>query len=338
MREPGVQTIRVLSPTHVRVIRNGHQERVAGVRFESDQQVRELVRRVAAAAGRLFDAARPRVDVTLDDGSRLHAVMPPLSRQYTQVTIRRFTLFDQRLDSLVQQRALPRSVARLLVAAVKARINILIAGDGGAGKTTLQRMLLLEVDDPEEWLIVLESTFELGLDLLMSNCQVWQARTANGENVGEITLRQLLEEDALRCEPTRVCVGECRAGESATLLEALNAGHRGTVTTIHAPSAEDALERLLTAAELADRAPSEHVLRRMIASNIDMIVYVEKRGQRRIVSQVVEVDHRLGVDDQFGTRSLWLDDGQQLVRTGHPSRLVERIRAAGVPYVEDEAA
>ncbi len=339
MRDDGVQTIRVVSPTHVRVIRNGRQERVAGVRFEGgDRAVRELARRVAAQAGRQFDSAHPRCDVMLEDGSRLHAVMPPVTRRYTQLTIRRFTLFDQRIASLISDGTLPAAAANLLVAAVKARANILIAGDGGTGKTTLQRMLLLEIDDPDEWLITLESTFELGLDLLHDQCQAFQSRNANSEQAGEITLRELLEDDALRCEATRICIGECRKGESATLLEALNAGHRGTVTTIHAASAADALERLLTTAELAEGAPSEHVLRRLIASNIDLVVFLQKRGHQRSMTQVVEVDHRLGVDDQFGVRPLWLHDGEQLRRTEHTSQLVAGIREAGFPIVDEVAA
>lgn len=338
MRQDGVQTIRVVSPTHVRVVRNGHQERVVGVRFDSEQQVRDIVKRVAAAAGRTYDESHPRVDVSLEDGSRLHAVGPPVTRQFTQITIRRFTLFNDRLPSLVRAGTLPQALADLLVAGVRSRLNIVLAGDSGIGKTTLQRMLLLTIDDPDEWLITMESTFELGLDLLTGSCQSWQERLPNTEKAGGITLPQLLEEDALRCEGSRVIVGECRKGEAFTLLLALNAGHRGTVTTIHARSAEDALDRLLTAAQLADRTPSERVLRRMIASNIDLVVFMEKRDGRRLVTEVLEVDHRLGENDTFGTRRLWQWQGGQLVRTDEPAHVIEDIRRAGVAYTEEPAA
>src|SRR6266511_6092454 len=146
MRTEGVQTIRILGPHHLYVVENGHQYRLAGIRFRNDQAVRELVKRFASQAGRLFDDAHPRADFALPDGSRLHAAMPPITPQYTEVTIRRFTLLDRRIESLVHETLTAGSCA-FLKTLVRIRANILICGDGGTGKTTMQRMLLLEVDD-----------------------------------------------------------------------------------------------------------------------------------------------------------------------------------------------
>jgi pilus assembly protein CpaF len=337
MRTDGIQTIRIMGPHRLYVIENGRQHRLAGVRFRDDQAVRDFVKRFASLAGRLFDDAHPRADFRLPDGSRLHALMPPITPQYTEVTIRRFTMMDQRIESLVPQ-TMSAGCARFLQTCVKARANILICGDGGTGKTTLQRMLLLGIDDPEEWLIVLESTFELGLERLIGTCQSWQAKLKGTDGSGSITLSDLLEDDALRCEATRLVVGECRKDEAYTVLHALETGHRGAVTTIHSTSAADGLERLLTAAQHSPMAPAEHVLRTMIARNINVVVYLRKLHGARLLSQVVEVDPKPN-GDGFSVRPLWLRKGSgPLVRQPYPPRLLELFEDEEIPYSwQDEA-
>jgi pilus assembly protein CpaF len=346
MRTESVQTIRIVGPHRLYVVDNGRQHRMAGIRFSSDRAVRDLVKRFATLAGRLFDDAHPRVDLSLPDGSRLHAVMPPISRQYTEVTIRRFTLFERRIESLVPD-TMTASVARFLTACVNARANVLISGDGGTGKTTLQRMLLLGIDDPDEWLIVFETTRELGLDRLIGQCQSWQARDRGTDGAGGISLSQLLEEDGLRCEASRLIVGECRKEEAYTVLHALETGHQGTVTTLHARSAVDALERLLTAAQHSPMAPSEAVLRAMIRRNIDVVVHLKKLHGRRLVSEVVEIERTPGTDGGFGIRPLWTRKGAgPLVRQPYPPRLLETFEELALDYRwgdagpsdEDEAA
>jgi len=332
MRTDGIQTIRIAGPHKLYVIENGRQHRLAGVRFPNDQAVRDLVKRFASLAGRLFDEAHPRLDICLPDGSRLHAVMPPITRQYTEVTIRRFTLVDRRIESLVPHTLTPGS-ANFLQGCVRVRANVLLCGDGGTGKTTMQRMLLLGIDDPDEWVIVLESTWELGLDQLIGNCQSWQEKLPNSEGTGAITLGDLLESDGLRCEATRLIVGECRKDEAYTLLHALNTGHRGTVTTIHSTSAADALERLLTAAQHAPSAPSEAVLRRMIARNIDIVVHLRKLGGARLVTEVVEVDPHVKSGGAFAVRPLWVRSGSgPLVRQPYVPRLLERFSEADIAF------
>jgi pilus assembly protein CpaF len=333
MRTPGVQTIRIMGPHRLYVVENGHQHRVAGMRFRSDQAVRDLVKRFASLAGRLFDEAHPRVDLCLPDGSRLHAVMPPIAPQYTEVTIRRFTLLDRRIEWLVPE-TLTIGCCRFLEAVVRARANVLICGDGGTGKTTMQRMLLVGIDDPDEWLICLESTWELQLHRLLGQVQSWQARDKGTEGSGAVTLSELLEDDALRCEATRIVVGECRKGESYTLLSALETGHRGVVTTIHATSAADALERLLTAARHSPLAPSESVVRDMIRRNINVVVYLRKLHGTRLVAEVVEVDPTRRLEGGgFATRPLWLRKGSgPLVRQPYPPDLLEAFEDQEISY------
>jgi pilus assembly protein CpaF len=344
MRSEGVQTIRILGPHHLYVVENGHQYRLAGIRFPSDQAVRELVKRFASQAGRLFDEAHPRADFALPDGSRLHAAMPPITPQYTEVTIRRFTLLDRRIESLVPE-SLTAGCCAFLQALVRIRANILICGDGGVGKTTLQRMLLLQVDDPDEWIICLETTRELQLHRLLGRVQSWQSRDDGTDGSGAITLSQLLEDDALRCEATRIVVGECRADESMTLLHALETGHRGTVTSIHARSAAEALDRLLTAAQHSPRAPGEGVLRDMIRRNIDVVVFLRKLNGVRLVSEVVEVDATRRLDGGgFATRPLWLRRGNgPLLRQSYPPNLLEAFAGQEIgfhwqDYADEEAA
>lgn len=337
MRDPAVQTIFVNTPTHVRVVRDGRTERVAGVRFEGDQQVRDLVKRLATLAGRRFDESSPRADLALPDGSRLHALMPPITPEYTEVTIRKFTLFDRRLPDLVAVDTLPPDLATFLAAAVRAKANLVIAGDGGAGKTTLLRVLALEIDDPDERVIVVESTRELALHRLLPHCLSWQARPANSEGLGAISQGELVEDDALRCEPSRIIVGEARGAEAYTLLEAMNTGHRGSMSTIHATSARDALRRLKVAAMKAAERPSPELLTELIAANVDLVLYLEKRLGRRWVTQVVEVDPRVegGV---IACRDLWVERNGRLARTGLRPQLLDRIEAAAIPYAWEVVA
>jgi pilus assembly protein CpaF len=339
MRSDSVQTIRILGPHHLYVVDNGHQHRLAGVRFRNDQAVRELVKRFASQAGRLFDDAHPRVDFALPDGSRLHAAMPPITPQYTEVTIRRFTLLDRRIESLVPE-TLTAGCCAFLQSAVRARANILLCGDGGTGKTTMQRMLLLGVDDPDEWMICLETTRELQLHRLLGRVQSWQSRDDGTDGSGAITLGQLLEDDALRCEATRIVVGECRGAETYTLLSACETGHRGTVTSIHARSAADALERLLTAARHSPLAPGEDVLRDMIRRNIDLVIYVRKLHGVRLVAEVVEVDPTRRLDGGgFATRPLWLRKGNgPLRRQPYPPKLLEEFEDQDIGFRWQEHA
>jgi pilus assembly protein CpaF len=331
MRNPSVSTIIVNAPTRIFTVSDGIMRRERFVRFESDEPVRELVKRHAAAVGRRFDEGSPRVDLGLPDGSRLHALMPPLTTQYTQLTIRKFTLFDKRLSAAVELGSMPAGLSHFISAAVRAHLNIIFSGNSGVGKTTLMRMALLEIEDPAERVIAIESTRELGLEKLLPHAVDWQGRPKNTEGVGEISQASLMD-DALRCEPSRIVIGESLGDEAYLLLEAMSAGHAGCVSSIHARSAREALTRLMIAAMKAPHHPPERLVQWMIAANIDLVIHLEKRGEARLVTEVIEVDRHLE-GDQIPVSPLWhLEDGHLVRVAGARPRVLDDIHKAGIAY------
>jgi pilus assembly protein CpaF len=320
------------------VLADGRMERLVGVRFRDDRHVRELVKRFATLAGRDFDTAHPWVHLRLPDGSRLHAVMPPITAEYTAVTIRRFTLFRSRLPYFVELGTLSAACARLLSAAVRARANIVLAGDTGTGKTSLLRALALEIDDPEDRLITIEDPPELGLGKLLDGCLEFEARPPNSEGKGAISMNQLVEINALKMEPRRIVIGETVGSEAYTFLKALDTGHRGSFTSIHARSARDALDRLLGNALEAPHRPSESLLRRRIASNIDLVVFLEKRPEGRRVTEVVEVEPFFE-NETLSTPTLFEDRDGKLVQTAaRRPRVLDLIERAGLAYTWEGVA
>jgi pilus assembly protein CpaF len=336
MRDRDVESIFINAPTRVYAVRRGHIERMPYVRFDDDAQVRELVKRVAGAAGRRFDESAPRVDLGLADGSRLHAVMPPVTAQYTEVTIRRFTFRDRRLDDLVRDCALTADFARFLAAVVKARVNLMFSGDGGTGKTTMLRAAALEIDHPDERVVVIEHTRELGLEQLLPHALGWQERLANSEGLGTITQGDLLYEDALRFEPSRILIGEVRGPEAWVLLKAMNTGHRGSMSTIHASSARDAVDRLMVAAMEAPARPSEDLLTKLIAANLQLVIHLEKRDGQRMVTQVFELTGREATG--IVGHELWTRRDGRLVRTGLRPRCLDRVESAEISYAWEVTA
>ena len=335
MRNPTVSTIIVNAPTKIFTVSNGIMRRERFVRFESDEPVRELVKRHAAAAAWHFDEGSPTVDLSLPDGSRLHALMPPLTTRYTQLTVRKFTLFHQRLSAAVERGSMPADLARFISAAVRAHLNIIFSGNSGVGKTTLMRMALLEIDDPSERIIAIEATRELGLEKLLPHAVDWQSRPKNTEGLGEISQAALMD-DALRCEPSRIVIGESLGDEAYLLLEAMSAGHAGCVSSIHARSAREALTRLMIAAMKAPHHPPERLVQWMMAANIDLVIHLEKRGEARLVTEVIEVDSHIE-GDHIPVRPLWqLEDGELARVAGARPRVLDEIHRAGIAYSWDE--
>jgi pilus assembly protein CpaF len=230
---------------------------------------------------------------------------------------------------------MPASLARFISAAVRAHLNIIFSGNSGVGKTTLMRMALLEIDDPSERVIAIEATRELGLEKLLPHAVDWQSRPKNTEGLGEITQASLMD-DALRCEPSRIVIGESLGDEAYLLLEAMSAGHSGCVSSIHSRSAREALTRLMIAAMKAPHHPPERLVQWMIAANIDLVIHLEKRGEARIVTEVIEVDNHLE-GDHIPMRPLWqVKDGQLARVAGARPRVLDDIRMAGVAYAWDE--
>ena len=331
MADPRVEEIIVNGPLRVFTIRDGRKEQVHGVYFENDEELRQLIKRVVSTAGRRLDEAAPMVDVRLQDGSRLNAVITPASTRWTSVTIRKFVLRAQSLDQLVQLGALSSAAAEFLDAAVQAGVNILVSGPTGSGKTTLLNALGASIAGLEERVITVEEVPELALDRRLPDCVALQVRNKNVEGVGEISIRDLVR-NALRMRPTRIIVGEVRGAEALDMLLAMNTGHEGSLTTIHGNSPRDALDRLATLAMMAGERLASEELVRMVSRTIELVVQLQviaRTGQRRVAS-IFEVT---GVDGGVisGHEVFGLEQGR-LVWKGRPPRCMEKMTAHGVDF------
>jgi pilus assembly protein CpaF len=230
------------------------------------------------------------VDARLPDGSRLNAVIPPLSMRWTHVTIRKFLLRARTLDDLVGLESLTAEVAGFLEAAVQAGLNVLISGGTGSGKTTCLNALGASIAGAQERVVTIEETAELQLESMLPDCVALQARLPNVEGAGAVSIRSLVK-NALRMRPTRIVVGEVRGGEALDMLSAMNSGHEGSMCTIHANGPRQALSKLRTYAMMAEEALPARALTEMIAEAIDLVVHLrlETASGRRVVASVYEV-------------------------------------------------
>lgn len=271
------------------VLVNGHQEvwvdrgeglERSGVAFVSDDQLVATVERAIAPLGLRIDRSAPMVDARLGDGSRLHAVLPPASVEYPLVAIRRFTQRVRRLEDLVVAGTLDEDQARSLVEAVRGRENIVVSGGTGAGKTTLLNLLGGAIPANER-VVTIEDAAELALP---GHVVRLEARPPNAEGKGQITIRALLR-SALRLRPDRIIVGEVRGAEALDLISALNTGHRGSLTTVHANSPDEALLRLETLALTAGDT-SERAVSRQLHSAVDVIVQIARMGSDRRITEI----------------------------------------------------
>lgn len=283
LADPTVSDVLVNGPDEVWVERRGRLERYP-VSFASPDAVVAAVERVIAPLGLRLDRASPAVDARLADGSRLHAVVPPASVDGPVVAIRRFVPSVRSLDDLVAGDAIDGEGAAALVAAVERRRNVVVSGGTGTGKTTLLN-LLAGVIPAGERVVTVEDAAELQLP---GHVVRLEARPPNAEGAGEITVRTLVRH-ALRLRPDRIVVGEVRGPEALDLIQAMSTGHDGSMGTVHANGAEEAMWRLESLAlSGGDRVP-ETAVRRLLRSAVGMIVHLERRGGRRLVSCIAEV-------------------------------------------------
>lgn len=283
LADPGVTDVLVNGPREVWVERDGRLRRVDLVLGEEDD-VRRLAVRLAAAVGRRLDDAAPFVDVRLADGSRLHAVLPPVSPAGTLLSIRVLRHRTLGLDDLVRSGSLEPQLAVLLRCLVTARLSMVITGGTGTGKTTLLGALL-DLVAPDERLVVAEDAAELRTH--HPHVVRLESRTVNVEGAGEVTLRNLVRQ-ALRMRPDRLIVGEARGPEVVDLLTALNVGSEGGMTTLHANSAADLPARLAALAALAGMAPE--ALEPLAAAGLHAVVHLRRRQGLREVTEVAAVD------------------------------------------------
>lgn len=283
LREPDVTDVLVNGPDEVWVERAGGLERTQVV-FADDEAIVAAVERVVAPLGLRIDRASPALDARLPDGSRLHAVIPPAAVDGPVLAIRRFTPAVADLDALVSLGGVAVDGADLLRSSVSERMNLVVAGGTGAGKTTLLNVLSREIP-ADERTVTVEDAAELRLD---GHVVRLEARPANAEGIGEIPLRALLRH-ALRLRPDRIVVGEVRGPEALDMIQAMNTGHDGSMSTIHANGPAEALWRLESLAAMADTAVAVETIRNQIHSAIDRVVFVRRRRTQRVVASIVDV-------------------------------------------------
>jgi pilus assembly protein CpaF len=285
LEDPTVSEIMVNGSDHVYVERFGVVERTA-VRFLSEEHLRRVIERIVTSVGRRVDESSPMVDARLPDGSRVNVIVPPLSLDGAILTVRKFAKDPYTARDLVAMGTLTEPVSALLAASVGGGMNILISGGTGTGKTTMLNVLSSFVPRQDR-VVTIEDAVELQLH--QDHVVRLEARPANAEGQGEVTIRDLVR-NALRMRPDRIIVGEVRGAEALDMLQAMNTGHDGSLSTVHANSPRDALSRLETMVLMAGYDLPARAIRDQIASALNVIVQVERHrdGSRRI-SHITEV-------------------------------------------------
>lgn len=332
MTDPTITDILVNGPHSIYVERGGRLE-LTDVRFYDNAHLLQIIQRVANRVGRRADEMSPMVDARLEDGSRVNAIIPPLALTGPVLSIRRFGV---RLggEDLIANRTMPPEMLALLKAAVEARVSILVSGGTGSGKTTLLNALSQFIPS-EERLITIEDSAEL--KLRQPHIVSLETRMANVEGAGEVRQRELVR-NALRMRPDRIILGEVRGGEALDMLQAMNTGHEGSLTTVHANDTRDALTRLEMMVMLAGFELPVPVIRYYIASAITLVVHLArlKGGKRKVVriSEVLGTDPApFDIRDVFGYRQLGVRNGVafgEFYATGYRPRMTERLRAMGI--------
>ena len=333
MDDPTVADILVNTSQTVYVERNGRLE-PTDVRVQDDRHLLQVIDRIVSSVGRRIDDASPMVDARLPDGSRVNAVIPPLSIDGPHLSIRKFNDDGLTGQDLVRSGALSEPMLRLLEGVVRGRLNVLISGGTGAGKTTLLNILSGFIPTNER-IVTVEDSAELRLR--QPHVVRLETRPANVEGTGAIPQRMLVV-NALRMRPDRIVVGEVRSAEAVDMLQAMNTGHDGSLTTLHANTPRDALARLETMVAMADLNLPERAVRAQIASAIDVVVQVSRfsDGSRR-VKQIAEVVGMEGdvvtMQDIFTFEQTGVgEDGRVLGRlrpTGIRPRFMDRLQASG---------
>ena len=333
LEDDSITEIMVNGPYQVYIERKGKIYKT-NIKFEDDEHVMRIIERIVAPLGRRVDESSPYVDARLPDGSRVNIVIPPISLNGPTITIRKFFRTPLTADDLIRLGSITQEALTYLEAAVKARLNILVAGGTGSGKTTLLNILSGFIPNDER-IITIENAAELQLQ--QEHVVRLESRPPNIEGKGEITIRQLVI-NSLRMRPDRIIVGEVRGGEALDMLQAMNTGHEGSMTTLHSNSPRDALSRLETMCLMAGMDLPVRAIREQIASAIDVIVFTQRMrdGSRKVVS-ISEITGMEGDVIQMMDIFIFEHGGYRegkvhgrLKPTGLRSRYMDRFRAAGI--------
>ncbi|EAQ78170.1 CpaF family protein [Blastopirellula marina] len=332
-RDSAISDILINGPNDVYVERLGAIER-SKVRFTSRDQLLRVIQRIACKAGRRIDESSPMVDARLPDGSRFNAVIAPLAIDGALVSIRRSTTQSMTPLQFVEAGSLSSEMLEFLQAAIRARLNIIVSGGTGSGKTTLLNMLSGFVA-PHERIVTIEDAAEL--KLRQPHVARLETRPANIEGSGCVTTRDLVK-NALRMRPDRIIVGECRGAEAFDMLQAMNTGHDGSMTTLHANGATDALQRLEMLVGISQQELSMWCIQRQISSSVDLVVHVARSqdGVRRIteISQLARGDQDELVAESIFSHVESLNEATGQVQGrfhthGVTPRAIDQIRASG---------
>ena len=332
---PAITEIMVNGPDRVYVEYKGKLQRT-DMAFADNSQVLAAIERIVSPLGRRIDESSPMVDARLKDGSRVNAIIPPLSLVGPSITIRKFSKNPLQVDDLIRFGSITRKIADFLDICVKLRKNIIISGGTGSGKTTLLNILSGFLPDTER-IVTIEDAAEL--QLRQDHVVRLEARPANIEGKGEVSIRDLVK-NSLRMRPDRIVIGECRGGEALDMLQAMNTGHDGSLTTIHANSPRDALARLETLVLMAGFDLPLRAIREQIASAITIIVQIsrEKDGTRKVncVSEITKMEGDIiTLQDLFVYKQEgWSEDGKMTgdyIATGNIPTFMEEITRAELP-------
>ena len=335
LKDPAISDILVNTHKYVYVERNGKLME-AGIRFQNDRHLLHIIEKIVSSVGRRIDESVPLVDARLPDGSRVNAIIPPLAVDGPSLSIRRFGRKVLTNEELLRNQTLTPSIMTFLAACVEGRLNIVISGGTGSGKTTFLNCLSRFIPEYER-VITIEDTAELQIQL--DDVVRMETRPPNIEGKGAITQRQLLM-TSLRLRPDRILLGEARGGEALDMLQAMGTGVEGSITTVHANSPADAFSRLETMVMMAKLDLPSKFIRQQMASVIHLLVQTARLsdGTRKVthVSEVTGLrDFQIEVHDIFVFEQTGVsDDGRvlgQFRSTGSSAQLLERLRALGLP-------
>jgi pilus assembly protein CpaF len=328
-----ITEIMVNGPKNIYIERRGKIERTPA-QFESNDHVMRIIDRIVAPLGRRIDEAQPYVDARLPDGSRVNAVIPPIALVGPTITIRKFFKIPLTVEQLIQFGSITPEAIEFLKACVQSRLNMLVSGGTGSGKTTFLNVLSGYIPDDER-IVTIENAAEL--QLRQEHVVTLESRPPNIEGRGEVSIRDLVI-NSLRMRPDRIIVGECRGSEALDMLQAMNTGHDGSLTTLHANSPRDALARMETMVLMAGMELPHRAIREQISSAIDVIVQQERLrdGSRRVVS-VSEVQGMEGevitMSEIFNFEKTGIENGKiigRLMPTGLRPKFIEKIETAGI--------